>query len=174
MARRIEKVEALSKKLASEKGKVHAFKCDMTNENDIVNVVKLVSTKLGPIHILINNAGLSQKASLLKGETSAWKTVLGTVFPKVTSYCFKLSYYLDTNILGLNIATREVVQNMTKYNTAGHIVNMNSILGHQVLNIPGLDGVYTASKFAVTALTETLRMELDNAKLPIKTTVRLF
>lgn len=62
---------------------------------------------------------------------------------------------------------------MTKNNTAGHIVNMNSILGHQVLNIPGLDGVYTASKFAVTALTETLRMELDNEKLPIKTTVSL-
>lgn len=50
---------------------------------------------------------------------------------------------------------------------------MNSILGHQVLNIPGLDGVYTATKFAVTALTETLRIELDNEKLPIKTTVSL-
>lgn len=83
LARRIEKVEALSKKLSSEKGKVHAFKCDMTNENDIVNAVKLVSTKLGPIHILVNNAGLSQRASLLKGETTAWKTVLGTAFPKI-------------------------------------------------------------------------------------------
>lgn len=62
---------------------------------------------------------------------------------------------------------------MTKHNTAGHILNMNSILGHQVLNIPGLDGVYTATKFAVTALTETLRIELDNEKLPIKTTVSL-
>lgn len=58
---------------------------------------------------------------------------------------------------------------MAKNKTAGHIVNM----GHQVMDVPGLDGVYTATKFAITALTETLRNELNKEKLPVKTTVSL-
>lgn len=73
----------------------------------------------------------------------------------------------------MSIATREVVQDMSKHKTAGHIVNINSILGHSIVDIPGLDGVYPASKFAVTALTETLRHELNKEKLSIKTTVSL-
>ncbi|XP_066143027.1 farnesol dehydrogenase-like [Euwallacea fornicatus] len=152
LGRRIDKIELLSKQLSKEKGKLYPFRCDMTKEDDIVATIKQVAFKLGPIHILVNNAGLSQKASLLKGDTHAWKTVL------------------DTNILGVSIATREAVQNMAVNNTEGHIINMNSILGHVVLDIPALDGVYTASKFAVTALTETLRNELSREKLLIKTT----
>lgn len=78
MGRRIAKIEALSKELVNEKGKLYAFKCDMTEENDIVNTIKVIITKLGFIHILVNNAGLAQRAPLLNGQTKAWKTILGT------------------------------------------------------------------------------------------------
>lgn len=54
--------------------------------------------------------------------------------------------------------------------TAGHIIHINSVLGHQVLDFPGLN-VYGPSKYAVTALAETLRLEVNREKLQIKVTV---
>lgn len=53
----------------------------------------------------------------------------------------------------------------------GHVVHINSVLGHQVLQVPKFN-VYPASKFAVTALTETLRRELLEIGSKIKITVR--
>lgn len=55
----------------------------------------------------------------------------------------------------------------------GHIIHINSTLGHQVINVPGMN-VYPASKFAVTALTETLRQELNHLGLKIKISVSGF
>ncbi|KAJ8938172.1 hypothetical protein NQ317_010418 [Molorchus minor] len=49
------------------------------------------------------------------------------------------------------------------------IIHINSILGHQVSNFPSLN-VYPATKYAVTALAETLRLELNSAKSKIKIT----
>lgn len=50
----------------------------------------------------------------------------------------------------------------------GHIIHINSILGHKV--IPG-GNLYNASKFAVTALTESLRHELNSLGSKIRITV---
>lgn len=76
-------------------------------------------------------------------------------------------------MLGLCVATREVVKIMRENNIDGQVVNINSVAGHQVPPIPGLN-VYAASKFAVTALTETLRQELNSIKSKIKVTVGIF
>lgn len=59
-----------------------------------------------------------------------------------------------------------------QYKVDGHIVHINSISGHKILNIPYLS-VYPASKHAVTALTETLRQELNSIGSKIKITVGL-
>ncbi|KAH1007807.1 hypothetical protein HUJ04_005000 [Dendroctonus ponderosae] len=151
LARRTENVEKIAQKLTGQKGKLYAFKCDMTVEAEVIATIKQIIAKLGPISILINNAGLSLNTSLLGGDTKKWKTVL------------------DTNILGLCIATREVAQNMIANKTAGHIIHINSVLGHQVIDFPGLN-VYGPSKYAVTALAETLRLEINREKLQIKVT----
>ncbi|CAG9766549.1 unnamed protein product [Ceutorhynchus assimilis] len=151
LARRINRVEDLAKKLSNKKGKLHAFKCDMTKEEEIKEAIGQVIEKLGPIHILVNNAGLMQEATLINGDTQAWKTTL------------------DTNILGLCIATREVVQNMKANNTLGHIIHINSVLGHKIMDFPGLN-VYPATKYAVTCLAGSLMSELKHEKLRIKVT----
>uniref|UniRef100_A0AAR5PCU5 Farnesol dehydrogenase-like n=1 Tax=Dendroctonus ponderosae TaxID=77166 RepID=A0AAR5PCU5_DENPD len=151
LARRTENVEKIAQKLTGQKGKLYAFKCDMTVEAEVIATIKQVIAKLGPVSILINNAGLSLSTSLLGGDAEKWKTVL------------------DTNILGLCIATREVAQNMIANKTAGHIIHINSVLGHQVIDFPGFN-VYGPSKYAVTALAETLRLEVNREKLQIKVT----
>ena len=53
----------------------------------------------------------------------------------------------------------------------GHIVHINSIVGHKVA-YHAFSNVYPASKYAVTALTETLRQEFNHLGLKIKITVR--
>lgn len=73
-------------------------------------------------------------------------------------------------MLGLSIATKQALLNMIQHQTAGHIIHMNSVLGHTVMDIPGYD-LYAPSKYAVTALAETLRLELTRENLPIKVTV---
>jgi NADP+-dependent farnesol dehydrogenase len=59
---------------------------------------------------------------------------------------------------------------MKEHDIDGHIVHLNSIAGHVVHNVPSFS-VYPASKFAVTALTESLRLELVQQKSRIKVTV---
>jgi NADP+-dependent farnesol dehydrogenase len=151
-ARRSERVEELSKKLKGKKGKLFAVKVDMTKEDDILKGFKWVSEKLGPVHVLVNNAGIAQPTNLIDGETEKWKKTL------------------DTNVLGLCIATREAIKVMKANKIDGHIIHINSVAGHKVPNFPGLN-IYPASKHAVTALTETLRQEFNNLGLKIKITV---
>lgn len=78
----------------------------------------------------------------------------------------------DVNVIGLYTCSREAIKIMKENTIAGHIVNINSILGHTVLDVgrPTLN-VYPATKYAVTALTETLRLELKYNKSGIKITV---
>jgi NAD(P)-dependent dehydrogenase (short-subunit alcohol dehydrogenase family) len=78
LARRKERVDQLAQKLSSAKGKLHSLKADMTVEADIINAFKWIRENLGPVAILINNAGLSQPNTLIGGNTEMWKTVLDT------------------------------------------------------------------------------------------------
>jgi len=151
LARRKEKVEALAKKLQNKSGKLYALKADVSNEQEVIQAFKWIKENLGPVHILVNNAGIGRETNLVDGETQKWREIF------------------DTNVLGLCVATREAVRDMRANNVDGHIVHINSLGGHYVPNIPNLS-VYPASKFAVTALTETLRQELNSIKSKIKIT----
>ncbi|XP_063930067.1 farnesol dehydrogenase-like isoform X2 [Zophobas morio] len=151
IARRSERIEESAKLLSNKQGKLHAIKADLTKEEDILKAFKWAKDNLEPVHILINNAGRGAKANLTEGETRQWKKVF------------------DLNVLGLSMATREAVKVMKENQINGHIIHMNSVAGHQVLNFRG-PSVYCASKFAVTALTETLRQELNQQGLKIKVT----
>ncbi|CAG9771280.1 unnamed protein product [Ceutorhynchus assimilis] len=151
LGRRINRLEDQAKQLAKEKGKFHAFKCDLTNQQEILTTFQQITTKLGPISVLINNAGISLSNSIIDGDISKWITVL------------------DTNVLAAAIAIREAIASMKLHKTKGHIININSAMGHKVIDTPG-QSMYPASKHAITALTETVRLEINREKLPIKIT----
>ena len=151
MARRSERIEQRAKQLSGKKGKLHAIKADLTKEEDILKIFKWSKENLGPVHILVNNAGKTASTNLTEGKTEDWKSVF------------------DLNVIALSIATGEAVKIMKENKINGHIIHVNSVLGHQVL-YPGLS-MYPPSKFAVTALTESLRQELNQQGLKIKITV---
>lgn len=154
LARRKEKLDELGKTLYGKSGKFYGVKADICDEEDILKAFNWAKENLGPIHILINNAGLGRPTSLIEGDTSDFKKVL------------------DTNVLGLTLCTREAVKDMRNNKIDGHIIHVNSVAGHYVPQVPNMN-IYPASKYAVTALTETLRYELNFVGCRIKTTVRM-
>lgn len=154
LARRVERIEELSNKLQGKRGKLYAVKADLSKEDDILKAFEWTKNNVGPIHVLVNNAGcVALTTNLTEGDTELWKKVL------------------DLNVLGLCIVTREAVKNMRENNIDGHIIHINSESGHNVPNFAPILNVYPASKFAVTALTETLRQELNSINSKIKITV---
>lgn len=94
------------------------------------------------VDILVNNAGLARGTDPLQSANpSDWEEMM------------------DTNVLGLLYMTRAVLPAMVRKGT-GHIVNLGSVAGRWVY--PG-GGVYCASKHAVRALSEGLRMDLHGS-----------
>lgn len=140
--------------LKNEKGKLYALQVDMTKDEQVLRAFEWIKINLGPIHVLINNAGTHTFGNLLDGETEEWR------------------YVLELNVTSLCLATREAIRSMRENNIDGHIVHLNSIAGHYIPNLSA-NNVYPASKYAVTALTETLRRELVDVGSKIRITVGL-
>lgn len=159
LARRAARVEALKEQLSdSVKGELHAFKCDVTSETDIKSAFQWVEMKFGGIDILINNAGVGETGmNIVDSDNSE-----------------QLKRVIDTNLMAPTLCTREAFQSMKKRNVDGHIIMINSYLGHTIPFLPLNQSlnIYPPTKFAVTAMTEVLRQEFQLFKTKIKITVR--
>ncbi len=139
-ARRREKIEALARNLEDTYGVMtHGFQLDVRNREDVERAVASLPPAWDHIDILVNNAGLSRGlVKLHAGEIQDWEEMI------------------DTNVKGLLYVTRAVLPGMVKRNS-GHVINMGSIAGHEVY--PN-GNVYCASKYAVTAISRGMKMDL--------------
>ncbi|HTO93560.1 MAG TPA: SDR family oxidoreductase [Bacteroidota bacterium] len=139
-ARRLEKIEALARHLEDKYAvTTHAFRLDVRDRAAVERAVAELPPFWERIDILVNNAGLSRGlVKLHAGEYRDWEEMI------------------DTNVKGLLYVTRTILPGMVSRNS-GHVINMGSIAGHQLY--PN-GNVYCASKFAVAALSEGLRMDL--------------
>lgn len=91
----MERVSEQSEQLNNKHGKLYAYKCDITIEDEIISTFKTIISELGDIHILINNAGILRATNLMDGETEKWKAVIGRY------HCYSLYHYL-TSMTKLN------------------------------------------------------------------------
>ncbi|XP_059612423.1 farnesol dehydrogenase-like [Phlebotomus argentipes] len=156
LARRLEKVQALKKDLpANLQGNLHAVKCDISKEDDIVRVFDWIVKKFNGIDVLINNAGVLRETELIKSDNSEL-----------------IREVIDTNVFGLVFCTREAYKSMEQHGRNSHVVHINSVVGHNIirnLQMPS-SNIYAPSKFAVTAITEIHRQEFIRSKHHIKVT----
>ncbi|XP_044733151.1 farnesol dehydrogenase-like [Chrysoperla carnea] len=153
VARRINRLNQLKEKLSKASGQFYPIQCDLSKESEIISAIEWTKKNLNGIDILINNAGLSRDTNLLNGNTEDWRMIL------------------EVNVLGLCIATREAIRSMNDRKVSGHIIHVNSMGGHFCpITVGHLLSMYVASKHAVTALAETLRLELARTQQKIKVT----
>lgn len=152
-ARRETLLQAAAQTLRRQNIEVLAQSVDLRDEAQILSFFAAVRSRWGRLDVLVNNAGLGHKESLMTGKTEAWREMW------------------DVNVLALCICTREAVSLMqasgSRQSGTGHIVHVSSMSGHRV---PAITGVYSATKFAVRSLTETLRRELREARSNIRIT----
>lgn len=124
---------------ALKSGGTQVVELDVTNEESIVRAVQTIKDKAGKIDVLINNAGVAS-AGVTEAFTAEQMTGL-----------------FDVNVFGLHRVIRSVLPTMRENNN-GLIINIGSILGR--VTFPFF-GVYGASKYAVEALTDSLRYEVS-------------
>lgn len=147
-ARRIERLDILKQKLVNEYNiDVLAIMLDVTDNRMVDKVVGELSGKWRKIDILVNNAGLALGLEpFQEANMDNWETMI------------------DVNIKGLLYVTKAILPIMLSQDS-GHIVNIGSTAGQQ--HYPG-GNVYSATKHAVRAISNSLRIDLLGK--PIKVT----
>lgn len=137
--RRTERLEEIKNQLMKTGASVNISELDVRNKEMVIALADEVSKEWGNVDILINNAGLALGISSIdEGDTDDWDTML------------------DTNVKGLLYVTRALSPLMRKYQS-GHIINIGSTAGKVVYQN---GNVYCATKFAVDALTQAMRIDL--------------
>jgi len=148
-ARRLHDLNKISDELQTEYGiEVYSFKLDVREHAKVKEILNILPTKWQKIDVLINNAGLAAGLDTIQeGDVQDWEDMI------------------DTNIKGLLYMTREVLPQMVTRNS-GHIINIGSIAGHQTYP---KGAVYCATKYAVNALSNGLRLDLFGTKIRVST-----
>lgn len=153
-ARRQSRLDALKAEIEAESPGAHVWAqtCDLRSTPAIVTMFEALAREVGPVDILINNAGLGRPAPLSDyGEDR--KSYAGW------------AEMLDVNVMALSVCTAEALAQMKPRGVAGHVVHISSMAGYR---IPKEGGFYGATKHAVRALTEGLRRELQAQGSPIR------
>ncbi len=146
-ARRIEKLQALVAELEAGGVQAMAQATDVTDAAQVQALADAALKRFGRIDVLINNAGIMPLAPLAKLKVDEW------------------SRMIDVNIKGVLHGIAAVLPTMTTQ-AEGHIINIASVAGLKLFTPIGT--VYSATKFAVRALTEGLRAE---APAGVRTTI---
>ena len=137
--RRKDRLNALEKSLGSLT-KVTTLAFDVRNLNDVKSALHSLSNEWKSIDVLINNAGNAHGLDPIQtGSTEDWDAMM------------------DINVKGLLYVSKEIMPGMIS-RAKGHIVNIGSIAGKEVY--PN-GNVYCASKHAVDAITNGMRMDLN-------------
>ena len=120
----------------------------MRDREAVARFVGSLSETRSRVDLLINNAGLSRGLSpLQEGEIEDWEEMI------------------DTNVKGLLYVTRAIVPLMIEQGN-GHVLNIGSIAGREVY---ANGNVYCATKYAVRALTEGLRIDVHGTPVRVST-----
>ncbi|GAK10749.1 SDR family oxidoreductase [Geomicrobium sp. JCM 19039] len=139
-ARRTGKLEELASKLRNKNYAVDYKQLDVTNFEQMEQVVQEIKEAYGQLDVLVNNAGIMPLSMLEKRKITEWNQMI------------------DVNIKGVLHGIASVLPLM-KVQQRGHIINIASIGAYSVTPTAS---VYCATKYAVRAITDGLRQELTH------------
>ncbi len=125
-----------------------AVKCDVTNKNEVEEMVTQTVARFGKLDILVNNAGITGMKPFLEMSEEDWDKVL------------------DINLKGQFLCAQAAIREMVRQKS-GRIINLTSIVAGQVGTGAVQAAHYSASKGGVTALTETLAAEFGSQGITV-------
>jgi len=136
-ARRMERLHTIVDEIKQDGGKAISVKADVVSSEDMQNLAKITLNTYGRIDVLINNAGVMPVSQLHELRVEKWDQMI------------------DVNIKGVLYGIASVLPTMREQQS-GHIISLSSTAGYQVAPT---SAVYSATKFAVRAISEGLRQE---------------
>jgi NAD(P)-dependent dehydrogenase (short-subunit alcohol dehydrogenase family) len=133
-------LETAEKTLKAKGAPVLAVRTDVSKPADVEELARRAYERFGAVHVLCNNAGVGAGGLSWEHSYDDWQWVLGV------------------NLWGVVNGIRTFVPRMIQQGTEAHIVNTASVAG--LITSPYMS-IYGATKHAVVALTESLKMELE-------------
>lgn len=138
--RRVERLEELKKELG-ELTDVYQVSFDVRDKKNVNEVISQLPEDFSKIDILVNNAGNAHGLDYIQdGSTDDWDNMM------------------DINVKGLLYVSKAIIPKMIEQKT-GHIINIGSTAGKEVYP---KGNVYCASKHAVDAINQGMRMDLND------------
>ena len=138
-ARRTEVLAEAAQAIEARGGQCLTVACDVTKADEIRAALAAAEEQLGPLSVLVNNAGVVVSKPLFEHTEADW------------------DYVMDTNLKGAWLAAREFAHHLVQAKRPGRIVNISSVLASRTI---GRVPAYCTAKAGLTHLTHVLAMEL--------------
>jgi NAD(P)-dependent dehydrogenase (short-subunit alcohol dehydrogenase family) len=138
-ARRVDRLHALEAEIGKNGGRALPVALDVTDRQSVDQAFDAAEAALGPITILINNAGVPSESFFLQTSEEEWRAVA------------------DVNLDGVFRVGQEAARRMTAHDAGGSIINIASILSFGAMKSLS---AYAATKAAVVSLTKSMALEL--------------
>lgn len=144
-ARRTDRLQKIASEIRERGGIAELKSLDVANREDVNAFVAFARAKFGRVDVMFNNAGVMPVSPTNALKTDEWDRII------------------DVNIKGVLNGIAAVLPIM-EAQRSGHIINTGSTAAHA---IGAQFGVYCASKYAVRAITEGLRQEMDTVRVTL-------
>jgi NAD(P)-dependent dehydrogenase (short-subunit alcohol dehydrogenase family) len=137
-ARQTDKLQSLAEEIRGKGGRATAIEMDVTDLASIEKGVDAAEAALGPVSVLINNAGIAVEKMAVDQTEQDWDSVI------------------DANLKGAYFAATEMARRMIARKQEGNIVNVASVLGFGVMKFLS---PYTISKAGLVQATKAMALE---------------
>lgn len=145
-ARRADRLDELRAEIEAGGGDAAAVQLDVTDAAGVARAIEEAAARLGPVHVLVNNAGVAVAKGVLEASEADWDQVL------------------DTNLKGAWLVAQAAARHMAAHGEGGSIINIASITG---LRVAGQIAAYATSKAALLHLTRAMALELARHKVRV-------
>ena len=132
------RLDAVSAEARQSGAEAEPYRADVSNEAEVSQLANAVLERFGPVHILVNNAGINVRKNVPEFTLEEWNRVIGT------------------NLTSAFLMCRAFVPHM-KGQGYGRVINMTSIMSH--VSLPGR-AAYSASKAGLLGFTRALALEV--------------